>query len=185
MVTSNEDAGTVYWITGLAGAGKTTIGRLFTHWLKEFHPNLVFLDGDAVREVIGNNVGHGREDRLKLSMCYSRLCRLLSEQGIDVVCATVSLFHEVRNWNRRHLRKYKEIYVRAPLDVLIKRDQKALYSRALSGANNDVVGMDLPFEEPRNPDVVLDNDGSRAPEEMVVELCAELGLARSETTNEN
>ena len=78
------NTGMVYWITGLSGAGKTTIGTLFSKYLREKQKNVLFLDGDTLREVFGNDLGYSREDRFRCSMRYSRLCRLLSEQGQDV-----------------------------------------------------------------------------------------------------
>lgn len=178
MSSFDAAAGTVFWITGLAGAGKTTIGALLAGRLTRAGPKLVFLDGDGLREMLGNTFGHGPEERLRLARCYARLCGMLSEQGIHVVCATVSMFHEVREWNRGHLRSYREIYIRAPMAVLIRRDPKRLYSDAAGGSAKQVVGVDLPSEEPRTPDVVLDNDGSRTPEDIVDELLEKLGMAK-------
>ena len=70
------NTGTVYWITGLSGAGKTTVGKLFFEMLARKKKNVLFLDGDMLREVFGNDLGYGREDRLRCAMRYSRLCRL-------------------------------------------------------------------------------------------------------------
>lgn len=112
--------GTVYWITGLAGAGKTTIGRLFYNLIQAEKPNVVFLDGDTMREVFGGELGHSIEDRKKLAMSYSKLCKVLSEQGLDVVCSTISMFHECHKWNKENITSYKEVYLRVPTEILIK-----------------------------------------------------------------
>ena len=127
---------------------------------------MVFLDGDVLREVFGNDLGHSREERLKSAMRNSRLCKMLSDQGIDVVCATISLYRECQDWNRAHISGYHEIYLRVPMKVLVERDQKQLYSRALRGEVNDVMGIDLPVEEPARPEFIIDNDGSQAPERI-------------------
>jgi adenylylsulfate kinase-like enzyme len=124
---------------------------------------VVFLDGDVLREVFGNDLGHSREERLKSAMRNSRLCKMLSDQGIDVVCATISLFRECQEWNRTHIPGYHEIYLRVPMKVLVERDQKQLYSRALRGEVKDVMGVDLPVEEPRHPELIVENDGSEKP----------------------
>jgi adenylylsulfate kinase len=162
--------GTVYWFTGLSGAGKTTLGKLFFAQLQAQKPNVVYCDGDTLREVFGQDLGHGLDDRLKLALRYSRLCKMLADQGLDVVCATISMFHEVREWNRANLPRYKEIYVRVPIEVLIQRDQKGLYSRAQRGEVTDVMGIDLPVEAPANPDMVVDNDGAEPPETIVARI---------------
>jgi adenylylsulfate kinase-like enzyme len=167
--------GTVYWITGLSGAGKTTIGTLFYQHIKAQKPNVIYLDGDILREVFGGSHGHAPEVRKKLAMQYSRLCKMLSEQGVDVVCATISMFHSVREWNRQNIKKYVEVYIKVPIDVLIERDQKQLYSRALKGEMEHVMGIDVPVEEPGNPDVVVVNDGNKTPEEIARVLIKSLG----------
>lgn len=159
-------SGTVYWITGLAGAGKSTIGKALYNQLSKQFDNLVFLDGDEIREIFGNDLGYSEEDRRKNAFRISRLCKYLSDQGIHVVCSTISMFHDVRDWNRKHITNYKEIYLKVPIDLLVKRDQKGLYSKAISGEITNVLGITSNFEEPKAPDLVLHNDGSRSPEAM-------------------
>lgn len=163
------------WITGLAGAGKTTIGARVYAWLRERKPNVVFLDGDELRRVLGADHGYSRAERLSLAMTYSRLCRTLCDQGIEVVCATVSLFRECQLWNRQHFPRYFEIYLHVPLETLIARDHNRLYSRALGGELRNVVGLDLDFCPPPQPDLVIRNDGPWASVDSLVKLaCARL-----------
>lgn len=165
--------GTVYWITGLSGAGKTTIGKaLFTH-LREIKRGVVFLDGDTMREVFGSRFGYDENDRRMLAMQYARLCKMLADQGLDVVCATMSLFDACRDWNRGNIGKYIEVYVRVPIDELKRRDQKGLYSRG----NQGVIGIDFPFEEPKTPDIVIDNGGKPDVEMVCSEILAYMNLA--------
>ncbi len=148
----------VIWLIGLSGAGKTAIGReLFTE-VKKSHTNTVFIDGDLIREVMGDNLGHTIEDRKKNADRICRLCRMLDRQGINVVCAILSLFHESHEWNRKNYSKYYEIFINASMDTLTKRNQKGLYTDALAGKIDNVVGVDIPFEPPRNPDLVIEND---------------------------
>lgn len=174
--------GTVFWITGLAGAGKTTIGSMLFRHLQGIKPNVVHLDGDVLRDVFSGDHGHSTEHRRQLAGQYSRLCRMLSEQGIDVVCSTISMFHEIRAWNRQHIPNYLEIYLQAPIEVLIERDQKALYSRALRGEIDNVIGIDVPMEEPDQPDVILLNDGSRTPVQILEQLMRFLAAQDEERT---
>jgi len=155
--------GTVYWLTGLSGAGKTTIGKLLYKKLKEDKDDVVFLDGDTLRVVFGNDLGYSKEDRKKSAMRNSRLCKELSDQGIHVVCATISMFNDCREWNRENIENYKEIYIKVPIEILIKRDQKKLYSKALKGESRNVIGIDIEFEEPKKPDIIIVNDNSKDP----------------------
>ncbi len=97
------------------------------------------------------------------------------EQGIQVICCTISMFDKVREWNRQNIQNYTEIYVKVPLEVLKKRNQKGLYQGAAEGQAGNVVGMDLALELPANPDIVLENDGARSPEELCGELLGRIG----------
>ena len=149
--------GRVFWITGLSGAGKTTVGRELTSRLRAAGRPVTFLDGDALRAVIAEDLGHSAGDRRRSAMRNARLCRLLATQGTDVVCATISLFHDVHRWNREHIPGYREIYLRVPIEELRRRDCKGLYAGAQRGNARDVVGLDLPAEVPEAPDLILDN----------------------------
>jgi adenylylsulfate kinase-like enzyme len=153
----------VYWITGLAGAGKTTIAGLLYSDLKRTAENVVLLDGDSLRKILNDEINYDSASRNNLAMKYSRLCKYLSDQGIHVVIATIAMFHDVRRWNRENFSSYVEIYVKVPLETLKKRDQKGLYSSAESGRTDNVIGMNEHFEEPENPDLVLENPDSADP----------------------
>lgn len=156
--------GEVYWITGLSGAGKTTIGKIVYEKLKEKYPNTVFLDGDTLREVFGGIFGYEEEDRRQCAMCYARLCAMLERQDIHVVCCTISMFHSVREWNREHIHNYREIYVKVSWGTLQKRNQKGLYDEAKG--EESVVGIQVKLEEPQRPDLILVNDGQATPKEQ-------------------
>lgn len=157
----------VYWITGLAGAGKTTIGKLFYERLKESWPNTVFLDGDLLRQVFGDDLGYSESDRRRCAMRYSRLCRMLQQQGINVVCCTISMFDEIREWNRENIADYEEVYLKVGMEVLAMRDQKGLYSGNTTEKDDRVTGIHIVYEEPKSPDLILINDGAKTPEEQV------------------
>jgi cytidine diphosphoramidate kinase len=157
----------LYWFTGLSGAGKTTIANLFYSSLKVSKKDLVFLDGDTLRQIFDDKQKYTLASRKRLAMRYSKLCKMLIEQNIDVVIATISMFQDVRDWNRGNIENYHEIYIKVPIDILIKRDQKNLYSRALNGEISNVLGIDIDFEEPDRPDITILNDGSMTPENIV------------------
>lgn len=159
------EKGTVYFFTGLSGAGKTTIGSLFHQRLKATKPNVVLLDGDEIRPVFCEDSGYSNEDRLRRAGRIFRVCRMLSDQGIDVVCCSIAMFAQVRAWNRENIERYKEIYIRVEPQTLLRRNQKGLYTQG-----KHVVGVDLPFDEPEQPDIVVQNDGDETPEAIVERL---------------
>ncbi len=164
------EAGTVYWITGLSGAGKTTIGKLLYEHILTKKKNVVFLDGDVLRQVFGNDLGHSEEERRISARRNANLCALLSSQGIDVVCCTISMFQSIRDWNRDNITNYREIYLQVPLDILKERNQKSLYSDMEKGKVKNVCGLDITVEEPTKPDILIVNDGRYSPEYIVKQI---------------
>lgn len=161
--------GCVFWFTGLSGVGKSTIGRGFVKRLKKNHEDVIYLDGDEMRVVLEADEKYSYEERKKIAFIYCRLCKLLADQGYDVVITTISMFHECQKWNRENQYCYYEIYLVTSFEVLMKRRASLFSSRS-----RNIVGIDIPAEEPKEPDVVLDNSGDRSPEEMVDEVYQQL-----------
>lgn len=156
------DKGRVYWITGLSGAGKTTVGKLLYDSIKARKDNVIRLDGDVLREVFQNK-DYTRSGRKKLGFEYSRLCRMIASQGIDVVICTVAMFDDLREWNRLNIENYVEIYLEVPMNELIRRDQKGMYSHV----QENLSGVSQEAELPKNPDLVIKNYGNVSPEDAV------------------
>lgn len=150
----------VIWLTGLSGAGKTTIGVAVCRRLRERGLPTIFLDGDVMREMLGAQAAFTPDERRALAHTYGRICAEMARQGQIVVCSTISMFHSVRAWNRAHIPGYLEIYLRVPVEELQRRDPKGLYRRAPGG----MVGAHTPFEEPETPDLIIDNHGSLDPD---------------------
>jgi adenylylsulfate kinase len=90
----------------------------------------------------------------------SHLCQLLNRQGIHVICSVLSIFHESQRWNRENLEDYFEVYIEVSMEHLESRDPNGLYLAASLGQMKDVVGVDIPFPPPAQPDVVVRNEGT-------------------------
>lgn len=165
--------GTLYWVTGLSGAGKTTVGTMLYEYLRAREENVVFLDGDTLRAVVGNFNYADREQ-----MCYQnmRLFKLLTDQGIDVVSSVIGMKEKYRAWNRENIENYREIYLKVSMDELIRRDPKGLYRKALNRETQHVYGIDLEFEEPERPNFVVENEGDIGPEDALNKIITGLGL---------
>lgn len=148
----------VIWIIGLSGSGKTTLAGQVTARMRETGRSVVMLDGDIVRELFKNDVDHSIEGRRRNAERLSRLTKFISDQGVYVVAAVLSIFPEWREWNRQNVHEYREVYLKASMDTLLRRETKGLYARAMRGEIVNVVGVDIPFPEPERPDLVLDNN---------------------------
>lgn len=170
-----EKRGTVYWITGLSGAGKTTIGIKLYEYLRKQKKNVVRLDGDIMREVF-NNTDYSVEGRKSLGYQYARLSKLLSEQGIDVVISVIVMFEEVRIWNRENINEYREIFLNVTMDELIKRNQKGIYTNAIKDSSHSVYGISINAELPCNPDLIIDNYGDTSPEDAFLQIIGRFGI---------
>lgn len=167
-------AGSVIWITGLSGAGKTTLAKSLASALRNHGRRVVLLDGDELREIFGaaaaNGQYHGWEQRLSLAKQYAHLCRVISSQGMIVVIATISLFSEVHAWNREHLPGYFEVYLKVPMEELRRRDPKGIYRGFDNGEIQNVAGLDLQIDEPAAPDLQIEYDAGRSIEDVIDEL---------------
>lgn len=165
----------VIWITGLPGAGKTTIAQLLNIQLRALNKQAILLDGDALRDALQQHT-YDIESRKKLALTYSRLAKMFSEQGSIAICATVSMFDSVRDWNAANIENYLEVYVKVSPDVLQQKNQKKLYSKAEIGQEKNVHGFDLAIEEPKDPHLVLDNGGDILPEQQITRILKEMKL---------
>ncbi len=150
----------IVWMIGMSGAGKTTIGKELHRQWKERDPAIVLIDGDEIREVFKHDRSsdaytiNGRRinaDRI------TELCLWLDRQNINVACCILSIFPEMQKKNREQFSEYREVFIDVPFEILKLRDYKGLYAAALEGKMKNVVGVDIPFTPPPNPDIVIDN----------------------------
>ena len=132
----------VIWLIGLSGSGKTTLADKIVSDLREVDQTVVSLDGDILRELWGNDLGHDLESRRENAQRICRLCQFLDQQGLDVVCAILSIFPESREWCRQNLSSYYEVFIDAPLSQVMERDVKGIYSKYKNGEIKDVAGLD-------------------------------------------
>lgn len=139
---TERQPGRVFWITGLSGAGKTTLAKA----LQQAIPRSLLLDGDELREALGANAGGFDErSRRSLAFSYARLAALLAGQGAVVIVATISLFHELHAWNRANLPGYLEIFLDVSEEERRRRDPKGLYAANVQDMAGVAVQVELPL----------------------------------------
>jgi adenylylsulfate kinase len=150
----------VVWVIGLSGSGKTTLSEKIVKDLRARERKVVLLDGDEIRDLFGNDLGHDIDSRRLNAQRICDLSSFLESQEIDVVCAILSIFPESREWCRKHLSNYYEVFIDTPLENLIKRDPKGIYERYKLGKIDNVAGLDLKFIKPKFPNLLIENTGS-------------------------
>ncbi len=161
----------IIWITGLSASGKTTLGMELYKLLKH-RGNWLLLDGDTIRTVFGEDLGHTVEDRMKNGYRMSRLCKLMELQNINVIACVLVIRQELRDYNRNTFTNYKEIFIDVDIDNLIKRDNKGIYKMALSKKICNVAGIDIAIDKPLDADYffINNNDGIDFTEKSI-EIC--------------
>lgn len=146
----------VIWLIGLAGSGKSTAGKKLYEKIKKVDNATVLVDGDEIRKIFNHDRGddpYSIEGRRVNAERISEICKWLDNQNINVVCCILSIFEENREWNRINYENYYEIYFKAKDKDLYRR--RSIYDDAISGRINNVVGIDIPFDEPKNPDLTF------------------------------
>ena len=151
----------VIWIVGLSASGKSTLAEEVTQALRQRRRPVALLDGDMLREVFANDAGHDVAGRALNAQRLSYLSRFLSVQGIDVVAAVLSIFPDWQKWNRENIEDYFQVHLEVDLQVLLRRETKSIYKRALAGEMPNVVGVDIPFPEPYMTDLQINNNADR------------------------
>ena len=170
------DNGFCIWLTGLSGSGKTTIAQKLAEIFKETR-FIELIDGDEIRKGLSRDLGFSKDDRNEHNHRVIFCSKLLSRNGVIVVVALISPYRETRAFAKGDIPNTFEVFVNAPLDVCIERDPKGLYKKALAGEIKNFTGIDDPYEEPLEPDLVVETDKETVEEsvEKILKKAKELG----------
>jgi sulfate adenylyltransferase/3'-phosphoadenosine 5'-phosphosulfate synthase len=168
---SDERRGFIVWLTGLSGAGKSTISAVLQAELSERGRSVEVLDGDEVRTDLSKGLGYSKEDRdTNIRRIGYVVARLLARNGVATIAAAISPYREIREEVRARTADFVEVYVRCSLDELVRRDVRGLYRMALAGEIANFTGVSDPYEEPLRPEVVVDSERQTVAESVAAVL---------------
>ena len=146
------------WLTGIPASGKTTISILLKDYLQKKNIPVIILDGDEIRKTVSKDLGFSPQDRKEHNRRVIAIAKLLVKNNFTVIIPLISPYKETRELARKELPNFIEVYVKASLDTCIKRDPKGLYQKAKNGEIKNLTGLQSPYEEPINPELVLDTE---------------------------
>src|SRR5262245_22009852 len=168
-----EQKGFTLWFTGLSGAGKTTLARLVETELNSRGHKVEVLDGDIIRTNLSKGLGFSKEDRDTNIRRIGFVCHLLTRNDVVAIAAAISPYRDIRDEVRKQISSFVEVYCKCSLDVLVERDVKGLYRKALAGEIKNFTGVDDPYEPPRSPEIVVETD-HESPEQSASRIIAGL-----------
>lgn len=151
------NSGCTLWFTGLSGSGKSTLSQLVASHLRALGAKVEVLDGDIVRTLLCQGLGFSREDREENIRRIGFVCELLSRNGVIAIAAAISPYRASRDELRKRIPNFVEIHMNCPVEVLIQRDVKGLYKKALSGEIKQFTGISDPYESPIAPEITIDS----------------------------
>ena len=172
--SAQTTAGFTVWLTGMSGAGKTTIAGILERKLRERGLYVEVLDGDVVRTHLSAGLGFSKEDRDLNIRRVGWVCEVLSRNGVVAIAAVISPYRAVRDEVRWRIGRFVEVYMEAPLEVLAERDVKGLYEKAQRGQIVGFTGVSDPYEPPVRPEVVCHSDGRESPAESAARVMIRL-----------
>lgn len=153
-----QQPGFAVWLTGLPAAGKTTLAEGLAEVLRGRHSIVQILDSDDLRHVLTPEPTYTAEERAWFYRVVAFIAQLLTQNGIDVIIAATANRRQYRDYARQAIQRFAEIYVHCSLDTCMERDEKGIYEQALNGNATTVPGLQVPYEPPEDPIVVVNTE---------------------------
>lgn len=168
-----DQKGFTLWFTGLPCSGKSTIADDVAEELRQRGLKVERLDADIIRKHLWKELGYSKEDRDENIRRATFLAKLLTRNGIITITSFISPYRELREYARKEIGKFLAVYVKCPVEVCIQRDTRGLYKRALEGEISNFTGISDPYEEPLNPEVLIESD-KESLEESIAKIMEKL-----------
>tara|TARA_B100000424_G_scaffold269679_1_gene267134 strand:- start:2 stop:544 length:543 start_codon:yes stop_codon:yes gene_type:complete len=168
----NEKKGILFWITGLSGSGKTTISKKIKNEISKIYGPTILVSGDDLRKTFGFNKFTAHE-RVILSKKFCKFAKFITDQKINLIFAVVAMMHKPRNWNKKNIDNYFEIFIKTKIDDIIKAKKKKIYHKKNVGS---IVGIDIKPELPKRPDIIINNNFKKSSDVLAEELIKKIKL---------
>ncbi|HEX5358285.1 MAG TPA: adenylyl-sulfate kinase [Candidatus Nitrosotalea sp.] len=167
----------VVWLTGIPASGKTTISLLLRDYCKSKNLAVDILDGDELRNTLSKDLGFTPEERKEHNRRVIIVAKLLSRNDIITIVPLISPYRETREIARKEIPNFVEVYIKASVEECMRRDPKGLYKKAKAGDIQNLTGLQSPFEEPENSELVLDTQKYSKEEclDMIIHKLQDLG----------
>ncbi len=167
----------VIWLTGIPGSGKTTLAIDLEKYYKQNSLPVEILDGDEIRKTLSKDLGFSPEDRKEHNRRVIFVAQILSKNGVTTIIPLISPYRETRDFARKEIPNFVEVWVKTSVDECKKRDPKGLYKKALAGEIKNLTGLQAPYEEPQNAELILDTEKQNVEEsvEIITSTVKKLG----------
>ena len=162
----NKNKGILFWVTGLSGSGKTSISKKIIKDIRQEFGSTLLVSGDDLRKIFGFNK-YDSKSRILLSKKFCKFAKFITNQNINLIFAIVGLMNEPRKWNKKNIENYVEIYIKSDLIKIIKLGKKRIYK---SIKKEKIVGVNIPPEFPKKPDIIINNNFSKNTNQLSREL---------------
>jgi len=147
----------IIWITGLSGAGKTTLGQTLYKSIKRKSPNIIWIDGDVLKKIIPNNGKHDKKSRIERYKKMIHIVKFFYDQKINVIVSTLYFNNFMFKNNKKIFKNYFQIYLKTNIKYLIKRDSRKIYSKNINKKKPSLVGVDIKWNEPIKSNLIIKN----------------------------
>ncbi len=148
-----NNKGTLFWITGFSGSGKTQIAKKIYPSIKKKYGPTVLFSGDDIRKIFILK-GYSYKERYETVMKYCKLAKFVTNQNINVIFAVIGMMEDIRRWNKKNIKNYVEIYIKSNLKTVISKKKKKIYRKE----TKNIVGLDIKPEYPKKPHIIIKND---------------------------
>jgi len=167
----------VIWLTGIPASGKTTLALELKKFYEQKGLQIDILDGDEIRKTLSKDLGFSPEDRKEHNRRVIFVAQILAKNGVTTIVPLISPYRETRANARKEIPNFVEVWVKASVDECKKRDPKGLYKKAMAGEIKNLTGLQAPYEEPENAELVLDTEKHSVEEsiEMITSTLKKLG----------